>query len=499
MKYIICYDIGTSGIKCGLFDSDLNCRIITRCNYEVRMSADKTAEADPKAYVEGIAQCTREAVEKSGVPKKDVVSICSTTQGETLIPVDSKGEPLHRAIVWLDGRAEEEAAELREIFPDALFKEKTGLPGIDGYTPLAKLLYIKRKMPDVYEKTDKFMLLEDYVTFRLTGRAVSEKSLLSSTGYFDLTCDDLWEEALETIGVGRQMIPEVTEPGDRVGRLTKEAADMLGFTTETVLYAGAMDQLAGTVGCGNHEIGNVHETTGTAMIVATTMSLKDCMARDHALTVYRHVEKDKYLLLSISRTATTVLKWFAEQFCDGRNRADIYEYLSSIAAEGKPGANGLIMLPYFEGMIGGENAEDIKGVFWNIGLHNTKDDFVRAIFEGIAYMLEDNIRQLFGDGRQRGELISIGGASRSEIWCRIKADVTGKEIVTMPEMEAALFGSACIAAVGGGMYASLGEAVSRRGACTRYTPDGVNEGIYEKEYLKYLKMKESLEKLYRNR
>lgn len=457
------------------------------------MSADRTAEADPEVYIEGIARCTREAVEKSGISPKDIVSMCSTTQGETLIPVDSNGRPLYKAIVWLDGRAEEEAGELRELFPDALFKKKTGLPGIDGYTPLAKLLYIKRKMPGVYEKTDKFMLLEDYVTFRLTGRAVSEKSLLSSTGYFDLTCDDLWQEALETIGVELQRIPEVTEPGDRVGRLTREAADMLGLTTETILYAGAMDQLAGAVGCGNYETGNVHETTGTAMIVATTMGLEDCMARDHGLTVYRHVEKDKYLLLSISRTATTVLKWFAEQFCDGRNRADIYEYLSCIAAEGKPGANGLIMLPYFEGMIGGENAEDIKGVFWNIGLHNTKDDFVRAIFEGIAYMLEDNIRQLFGEGKQKGELISIGGASKSEIWCRIKADVTGQEIVTMPEVESALFGSACIAAVGSGLYASLGEAVSRQGESRRYIPDSVNADIYEKEYSKYLKMKHTIQ------
>lgn len=497
MNYIICYDIGTSGIKCGLFGSDLDCVAITQCNYEVKMSFDGTAEARPEDYILGLVKCTKEAVKKSGVSPKDILSICSTTQGETLIPVDVDGNPLYKAIVWLDGRAADEAAELRGKFPDSVFKRKTGLPGLDGYVPLSKLLYIKRKMPSVYEKTDKFLLLEDYVLYRLTGRMASEKSLLSSTGYFDLTTDDLYYDALEAAGISPRMIPQVVEPGERIGNLTEDAAELLGLTTEAAVYAGAMDQLAGAVGCGNCEAGDVHETTGTAMIVATTISgLQESMAKDPQMTVYRHVEKDKYLLLAISRTATTVLKWFAEQFYGGRDRADIYEMLSSITAAGRPGANGVMMLPYFEGMIGTESAEKIKGVFWNIGLHNTREDFIRAIYEGVAYMLKDNIRLMFGGGQQGGALISIGGASKSDIWCQIKADVTGREIVTMAQEESALFGCACMAAVGSGLYGSLGEAIARRKENKRFLPDPANAEFYRKEYGKYQKMKESLEKLY---
>ena len=177
MEYIVCYDIGTSSIKCGLFDSDLNCLNITGCNYEVKMAYEGTAEAEPEAYVEGIAKCTKEAVKNAGIDPKKVRSVCATTQGETFIPIDKEGNELYKAIVWLDGRAEEEAAELRVALPDDLFKQKTGLPGVDGFTPLAKLLYVKRKMADVYENTDKFLLLEDYVTYRLTGE-IDRKSVV---------------------------------------------------------------------------------------------------------------------------------------------------------------------------------------------------------------------------------------------------------------------------------------------------------------------------------
>ena len=139
MKHIISFDIGTSGIKCGLFDANLKCITITRCDYTVTMSADGTAEADPMAYINGLIQCTREALQSTQIPAENVTAMCITTQGETLIPVDKNGTPLHPAIVWLDGRAEQEAAELKEILPDPVFKAKTGLPGVDGYTPLAKI------------------------------------------------------------------------------------------------------------------------------------------------------------------------------------------------------------------------------------------------------------------------------------------------------------------------------------------------------------------------
>lgn len=493
MSYTICYDIGTSGIKCGLFDGELNCRIITRGDYTV-LFADNTAEAEPSAYIDGVVQCTREAMQKSGVDPAEVRALCITTQGETLIPVDKNGHPLYRAIVWLDGRAEAEADELRQKLPDAAYKKKTGLPSVDGFTPLAKLLHIRRQMPEIYEKTEKFMLLEDYVTYCLTGKTVSEKSLLSSTGYFDLTTDSLWQEALDAAGIPADRIPTPVDPGAAVGCLTEEMAQRMGLTAETVLYAGAMDQIAGAVGCGNCEVGSLHETTGTAMIVASTMSLSDAMARNDRLTVYRHAEKDKYLLLSIGRTATSILKWFAEQFFAAEHHEDIYAHLSEVTEQGVPGANGIILLPYFEGTIGSEGAEQLKGTFWNVGLHNTRGDFVRAIFEGVSYMLRDNL-SLLGEASGGRQLISIGGASKSDIWCRIKADVTGCEIVTVTQSEAALFGAACIAAVGSGQMPSLQAALAQLKPAKIYRPNPEGRTFYETQYSTYKKMQSSLEKL----
>lgn len=491
MKYIISYDIGTSGIKCGLFDEQLHCVGITRCDYTVRMSPNGTVEAEPMDYIHGLIQCTQEAIKTEGVRPGNIVSMSITTQGETLIPVDQSGTPLCPAIVWLDCRGVKEAEELRKAIPNAMFRMKTGLPALDGYTPLAKLLHIKRNMPLVFEKTDRFLLLEDFVGFWLTGRTVSQKSLLSSTGYFDLEKDDYWYEALSVAGIDEHLLPEAVEPGDYIADLRPEAAEALGLSANVKLYAGAMDQVAGAIGCGNFKFGTIHETTGTAMIVATTLPLADAMRQNPQLTVYRHAEKGKYLLLSIGRTATTILKWFSEQFYGHESRTDIYEHLSQIAEHGTPGSNGITLLPYFEGTIG--DGEDIKGTFANVGLHNTREDFVRAVFEGVAYMLQDNLELMQVSGVK--ELISIGGASKSKIWNQIKADVTGCQIVTMPEEEAALLGCAYIAAVGSGLYPSLGDAPRETENTVRYTPEHENVAFYRTAYQKYTRLKKAMEQL----
>ena len=486
MNYIISYDLGTSGIKCGIFDEMLHCCAITQSTYTVSMQADGTAQADPEEYFAGIVRCTKEILSKTSIPAECIRSLCMTTQGETLIPVDAAGKPLFPAIVWLDGRAEKEAEWIRQRIPDDVFRKKTGLPGIDRYVPLAKLLHIKNNHPDVFEKTDQFLLLEDYLLFRLTGKLVSEKSLLSSTGYFDLQKDDIWQEALDLIGVSRSLLPQVTDPGMPVGNLTQTAAKALGLHEAITVFAGAMDQIAGAIGCGNCSIGAAHETTGTAMVAAATLSFDDCMASDERLTVYRHFQSDRYLLLAISRTATVVLKWFAEQFYKEKPQEDIYSYLSSVAEKGVPGANGVFMLPYFEGFTGND---DGKGAFLNVGLHNTREDFVRAVFEGIGYMLKDNVRLLFGE-KTVERLISIGGASKSGVWCQIKADITGSRIVTISQPEAALFGCACIAAVGSGLFQTIDAAVQSQSKGKEYIPDKTNHLFYRKEYDKYCLIKE---------
>ena len=495
MSKLLCFDVGTSGIKCGLFSSELNGLRFTRREYKLDYYSDGRVEADPEAYFDAIVDCTKEIVQ-SGIRPEDICAICVTTQGETLIPVDKNGNTLSRAIVWLDNRAAEEAAGLRELFPDEIFRNKTGLPRIDGYTPLAKLEYIRRKMPEVWAHTRKFMLLEDYIVFRLTGKMISEKSLLCSTGYFDLTTDCLWKEALDAVGADQDQIPKVVNPGDKIGNITKEAAMLLSLTEQTEVYAGAMDQVAGAIGCGNIEYGNLHEMTGTAMVVGATLSLRECLSRDQSLTIYRHAEKGKYLLLSISRSATSILKWFAEQFYSDYSGSKLYEHLSECVSKSPVGANGLMMLPVFEGT---EQEESMKGLFWNVGLYNTREDFVRAVFEGVAFMLKENIRNLTDRETMPKELISIGGASKSEVWSQIKADVTGCQILTMTDYEAALSGCACLASVGNGTFDSLSDAVKKLSSYKKHIPAEDKQEIYAELYEKYQNMQKNMVRLYKEK
>ncbi len=115
---------------------------------------------------------------------------------------------------------------------------------------MSKLLWFRNNRPEVYARTCKFLLLEDYILYKLTGRFVTEKSLLTSTGYFDVVKDCIWDGVLDLIGVGADKIPEACECGEAVGYVSAQASEETGLSVRTLVAAGAMDQAAGAVARG---------------------------------------------------------------------------------------------------------------------------------------------------------------------------------------------------------------------------------------------------------
>ena len=265
-----------------------------------------------------IGEKTKEAVSaifnKTEADPSDIVSITCTTQGETLIPVGENGKHLSNAIVWLDSRAKSEADFIVKGFDKGEVYATTGLPEINGYCPISKLLWIKNNLPDLYTATDKFLLLEDYLIFRLTGRYATNPSLMCSTGYFNINTDKLWEEMLAYCGLSKEKLPEIVMSGKVVDTILPEAAKELGLSPNTVITTGAMDQVASAIGSGNITIGTITETTGTAQVVAAT-SEKAAPTEWSPVTVYRHALEDKFLKIVINQTAGIAYKWFRNEFC----------------------------------------------------------------------------------------------------------------------------------------------------------------------------------------
>lgn len=489
---ILTFDLGTTSVKTCIFGQELRILGSSTLEYQLLTPAPGIVELPPQVYWDTICRGIAEAARDARVDLKQIKAIAISTQGETLIPVDRDGNVLHNALVWLDERAHGEAAAISEHFDAETFYAHTGVPECTGYCPVSKLLWFRRNRPEIYGKTYKFLLLEDFIIQRLTGRFVTEKSLLCTTGYYDIIADDYWNEMLDAAGLDREKLPEALECGTVVGPVLPAVAEALGLSTEAVVITAAMDQTAAAVGAGNLAPGVVTETTGTAMCIGATADHPD-MHHPARICVYRHIYPGKYLLLPTCMTAGMVFKWFKDSFCqeEARKAAEtgvsVYDLLGDQAGQVAPGANGLILLPYFTGVIQPDNDPNARGVFFGVGLDTKKPEFVRAIFEGIAYMLRENLALIeIVDGQKVTAVRSLGGGSRSQIWRQIKADVCGVEISSMTEAECTSLGAAILAAVALGYYPDAAQAAGiGNSLASTLTPDPAKEELYNRGFTRY--------------
>ena len=501
MKHIITLDVGTTSVKTALFTRAFDMVRSSSREYELLTPASDIVELDPEMYWRSVQDGIRDITVHSGVNPDDIAAICCTTQGETLIPVDAEGRVLHNALVWIDARARAESEYLKEKIPNDIFYQTTGIPEIGPSCPLSKVLWFKRNRADIFGKTAYFLLLEDFLIHRLTGLFVTNPSLLSSTGYFDICKNVLWERALDAIDINEKYFPKITACGSIAGTLRPPVASDLGLHSATAVVTGAMDQIASAIGAGNIQPGMVTETTGTALVIGATMDTFDA-ACSGGVSVYRHYDR-RFLMLPYCTTAGIVLKWFRDEFCtEEQTQASVtgvsaYDLLDTLAQGVAPGCGGLLLVPNFAGKQDPAINTAAKGVFFGVGLESQKAHFVRAIFEGVAFMLRENIEHIEKTGVAVKEIRSLGGGSKGRIWNEIKADVCGKDMITMNQTESTSLGAAILGMVALGDYPSVDAAcVAACRVKNTYHPDVNNRKVYDTAYAKSLAVYRQLKELF---
>ena len=500
-EYLLTFDIGTTSVKTCVFNRKLENIASGTEEYSLHAKEGNIVELEAERYFEALVSGF-DAIATDAV-RQGVKGIVISSQGETLIPVDRRGVPLRNAIVWLDGRAEKEAEEIAALPLHREFYHRTGLPAADGLCPAAKVKWLMDNEPGVYRAAHKILLLEDYLLLRLCGRFVSERTIQCSTGYYDTRHDRWWDAMFAALHLDKGKMPELVECGEEVGTLTAEAAQRLGLPETVRIFAGAMDQIAAAVGGGNIEEGIVTETTGTALVI---MATTDGDGFDHAdgVIVYRHVLPGKFYYTPYCPTSGMVLKWFKDTCCTEETKAaaqegrDVYDVLCEMALAIPPGADGLVALPYFTGMLQPENNPSMRGIFAGLTLGATKAHFIRAILEAVAYMLRENLemieRRTHVDIR---EVRSFGGAAKSSIWRQIKADVCGKRLVTMRQTECASLGVAMLAACSMGWYPGLEEAAGAQETAALSMPGEKNREVYDAGYGAYKELYQATKEIYK--
>lgn len=451
-------DIGTTSLKAAAFTDKLDQLSQATVDYTLETSG-VYAEFPAEKYWDITKQGIKEATE--GI---EIEALSIDTQCETLILTDENGNPVRKAIVWVDNRADEEAKIIEAHFGRKKVYEVTGQPEITATWPASKLLWVKRNEPEVWAKTKKIFLLEDYILYKMTGKFVTEKTLQSSTIYFDIKNGTWWKEMLDFIGVETSMLPELYDSGVKIGEYD-------GMTVVT----GAMDQVAGGIGAGIIKKGIISEMTGTTMVLFVPTDTIPEFVENSIIPCHYNFD-GKYALVLWTSVAGMAFKWFKNNFCEDYKDFDA---LTAIAEKIEPGANGLTMLPHLCGSTMPKYNPEAKGAFYGITLEHTRAHFARAIMEAISCMLKANLDYINIDAK---EIRLMGGGAKSNLWNQIKSDMTGKTLTTLKNKETACLGSAILAGVGAGVFASVEEACSMIETDKVFTPSGTD---YSKVYENY--------------
>jgi xylulokinase len=510
MSLLIGLDIGTTSVKAGVFEASGRQLAAAGEEYRISHPAPDRAEIDAETYWQAtvgairraLADASLDASLAAGAGAARVAAIAVSSQGETVIPVDVNGHALAPAIIWLDNRARSEARELGERFGDAAVYDRTGVPSVTPTWTACKLLWWQRHEPRLFAAAHRFLLAEDFILRRLSGRFVTEGGVQSTSLLYDIRGHCWWDEMLEAVGIGPERLPELVRPGTVVGTLSTEAAGALGLPAGVLVVAAGMDQGAGAVGVGNLGSGVVSESTGGALTLQASVDRHGGDATRQT-PVYVHSAPDRYLYCPVCPTGGMALTWFRDQFGGeemaraAREGGSAYDLLTALAAGVPPGAEGLTMLPHLAGAFSPEYEPAASGVFYGFTLHHGKPHFVRAVLEGVAFMLRRNLELLAGAGAVAAEIRSHGGGSRSTLWNQIKADACGLPVVTLGGDDAAVRGDAMIAGVAAGVFPDLSTASAAMVMIKdRYEPDPVAKAAYEDAYGRYLRLFDALRPLF---
>ena len=453
-------DMGTTSVKTALFSDKLEEIVKLTADYKVNSHGD-IMEFPAEKYWDIVKG---EVAKVAAEYKVDALAI--DTQCETLILTDEDGNPTREAIVWLDNRATEEAKLIEEHFGRQKVYEVTGQPEVTATWPACKLLWVKRNEPEVWAKTKRVFLLEDYILYKMTGKFVTEKTLQSSTIYFDIKGNCWWDEMLDFIGASAEMLPELLDSGVEIGEYE-------GIKVVT----GAMDQVSGAIGAGIVKHGIVSVMTGTTMVIFIPSD--DVPEYDPKSIVPCHYNYDgKYCLLSWSPTAGMALKWFKNALCESFSFAELDGLCEAIA----PGSDGVTFLPYLCGSTMPKYNPEARGSFTGLTTEHTRAHFVRAVMESVACMLKSNLDYL---GLEVSEIRAMGGGATSPLWCQIKSDMTGKRLVTLKNKETACLGAAILAGVGTGVYESVEAACEMIEIGKSYSPSGADYTECYERFIKY--------------
>jgi sugar (pentulose or hexulose) kinase len=456
MNYLLGTDIGTSGTKTILMDTEGNLIAQDLQEYDVLTPKPLWAEQWPDVWLDATKTSIKNTVQKSGIPVEQIRGIAiSGLYGGSGIPLDEKMEPVRPCMIWMDRRAEAETQWVLNHIGKEKLQEITH-NGADPYYGYTKILWMKNHEPENWQRTKLFLPPNDYVIYKLTGEiAIDYSSAGNIGGIFDMNRRTWSKEMMDAMGIPLSLMPDkIVESTDIVGGLTKEVSVELGLSEGMPVIASGIDCGAANIGLGVFESGIYAAAIGTSMCAAL-ISDKPVKGKDLIVWPYLYNAKKLSYYFAGGATAGAIVKWFRQTMCQFELEAEkaggknAYDVLNELAADIPVGSEGLVVLPYFMGERSPIWDSDAKGTIVGLSLAHTKAHIYRAFLEAVAFSLRDAME---ATGENLGEYILLaGGVTKSKLWRQIFADVTGYPVVCPIHDVEANMGDVILAGIGTGL------------------------------------------------
>ena len=489
-RYVIGADVGSQGMKTILLDALGSVVASAYAGYDPHYPAPNWAEENPLDWEQALVATVQQVMRQANVHPSSVVALALGSQVDGLVCVGKQGDVLRPAIIWLDRRATDQCTTLAQSIDASALFHLTGA-NLDSSHVAPKILWVRDNEPSIFEQSRYLLLPGSYMAYRLTGEAVVDYSNASSTLLFDVKQKAWSPSLLQTLHLDEQRLGSVHGATSIIGPLTTEAAERLGLTTKTLVAVGCGDEHAACVGAGVTNSSVVCDINGTAEPVCAVASAP-IFDEGGLLETHAHAEPAAWLIENPGFVSGGSYRWFLDTFAAherviaAQRGISPYDLLNAEAEQTPAAADGLIFLPCMSGAMTPTWNADARGVFFGLSLAHERGHMIRALLEGTAYGLKDNVDRMAEIGLQPREIRAVSGGAKGRVWLQIKADVTGLPVSVPHELETTALGAALIAGVSCGLFSDIPEAAQACvGVATYVEPNGAHRQRYDDAYALY--------------
>ena len=492
MRYIIAFDVGTTAVKAVCIDRETGKLTTGKADCELYLPQLNYAEQDPLQLWDALCHASRECVAKARIDLNEIGGVVICAPWRNIIPLDADGRPLRNSLIWMDGRAIDQAARLNRAM------NCTGFTGQDYH---ARLLWLKENEPDIWRSAAHIVGLNCYFKYRATGNIATE----CSDDFIHTpnpTVQAHYSDVLRHCGFTEEDLakfPPSLPSAAVMGHLLPEAAAEMGLIPGLPVVGGFGDLNAITFGCGCIEDGMAHIYLGTSGWLCET---KHQRIPGYGGSHFTLDETHENTLFGI-QTGGRAYDWLTQQFYSAERRElgdGVFDFVNREIAAVPPGSDGLIATHWLGGELPPLAAKNAKGLFFNITDRHERRHFARAMLESICYTHRLSLEKYatIHGGNPEGIRV-VGGGAMSTEWMQMMADILQIPVrVPANPRYVGTMGAYYCAMIGLGLAQDYADAIAGQslGEETVYLPNEENFAVYNKSFAVYRKLYETLKPLY---